>query len=52
MPIVADRRNREQTMDLLTTAYWMELETMMDYISDEQEHLREVEGFLKEHEGR
>jgi bacterioferritin len=34
MPIIKDARKRQQIIDLLTTAYWMEIETVMNYISN------------------
>jgi bacterioferritin len=33
MPIIEDAGTRKQILDLLTTAYWMEIETVMNYIS-------------------
>jgi bacterioferritin len=34
MPIIKDAKKRKQIIDLLTTAYWMEIETVMNYISN------------------
>ena len=34
MPIIKDARKRKQIIDLLTKAYWMEIETVMNYISN------------------
>lgn len=33
MPIIDDIRKRKQIIELLTQAYWMELETVMNYIA-------------------
>lgn len=33
MPIIADKKTREKILGLLETAYWMEIETVMSYIS-------------------
>jgi bacterioferritin len=33
MPIIADKKKREKILGLLETAYWMEIETVMSYIS-------------------
>ena len=33
MPIIADKKKRERILALLETAYWMEIETVMNYIS-------------------
>jgi hypothetical protein len=33
MPIIEDPRKRAEILDLLTHAYWMEIETVMNYIS-------------------
>ncbi len=33
MPIIEDARKRAEIIDLLTRAYWMEIETVMNYIS-------------------
>lgn len=34
MPIIEDKKKREQIIDLLTEAYWMEIETVMNYIAN------------------
>lgn len=34
MPIITDKRKRNRILSLLETAYWMELETVMNYISN------------------
>lgn len=34
MPIIADKKKREEIIGLLTKAYWMEIETVMNYISN------------------
>jgi bacterioferritin len=34
MPIIKDAKKRKQIIDLLTKAYWMEVETVMNYISN------------------
>ncbi|MEZ5319144.1 MAG: ferritin-like domain-containing protein [Vicinamibacterales bacterium] len=34
MPIIADRKKRERILGMLETAYWMEIETVMNYISN------------------
>ncbi len=34
MPIIEDAKKREEILELLTTAYWMEIETVMNYISN------------------
>ena len=34
MPIIRDENKRREIIDLLTTAYWMEIETTMNYISN------------------
>jgi bacterioferritin len=33
MPIIEDNQKREQIIGLLTEAYWMEIETVMNYIA-------------------
>lgn len=33
MPIIRDENKRQEIVDLLTTAYWMEIETTMNYIT-------------------
>ncbi len=33
MPIIDDNKKRNQIIELLTQAYWMELETVMNYIA-------------------
>jgi bacterioferritin len=33
MPIIADKKTRERIVGLLEEAYWMEIETVMNYIS-------------------
>jgi bacterioferritin len=33
MPIIEDTQTRQQIIDLLTEAYWMEIETVMNYIA-------------------
>jgi bacterioferritin len=33
MPIIEDNKKRKQIVGLLTEAYWMEIETVMNYIS-------------------
>ncbi len=33
MPIIEDRAKREEIIGLLTQAYWMEIETVMNYIA-------------------
>lgn len=33
MPIIADKKTREKILGLLEQAYWMEMETVMNYIS-------------------
>ena len=33
MPILEDEKRRQEIIDLLTVAYWMEIETVMNYIS-------------------
>lgn len=33
MPIIADKKKREKILALLETGYWMEIETVMNYIS-------------------
>ncbi len=33
MPIIKDEKKRTQIVDLLTKAYWMEIETVMNYIA-------------------
>ena len=34
MPIVRDEKKRKNIVDLLTKAYWMEIETVMSYIAN------------------
>ena len=34
MPIIRDEKKRKEIVDLLTQAYWMELETVMSYIAN------------------
>ncbi len=34
MPIIRDETKRKEIIDLLTQAYWMELETVMSYIAN------------------
>lgn len=34
MPIIDDKKKRHEIIDLLTKAYWMEMETVMNYISN------------------
>jgi bacterioferritin len=34
MPIIEDEKKRQEILGLLTTAYWMEIETVMNYISN------------------
>jgi bacterioferritin len=34
MPIIRDEKKRKEIIDLLTQAYWMELETVMSYIAN------------------
>lgn len=34
MPIIKDAAKRKQIVDLLTQAYWMEIETVINYISN------------------
>jgi bacterioferritin len=34
MPIIRDEKKRKEIVDLLTKAYWMELETVMSYIAN------------------
>ena len=34
MPIIRDENKRKEIVDLLTEAYWMELETVMSYIAN------------------
>jgi len=34
MPIIRDEKKRKEIVDLLTTAYWMEIETVMSYIAN------------------
>ncbi len=34
MPIIRDEAKRKEIIDLLTQAYWMELETVMSYITN------------------
>ena len=34
MPIIKNAKKRQQIIDLLTKAYWMEIETVMNYISN------------------
>ncbi len=34
MPIIRDENKRKEIVDLLTQAYWMELETVMSYIAN------------------
>ena len=34
MPIIRDEAKRKEIVDLLTQAYWMELETVMSYITN------------------
>ncbi len=34
MPIIRDEKKRKEIIDLLTTAYWMEIETVMSYIAN------------------
>lgn len=34
MPIIEDKKKRKEILALLTTAYWMEIETVMNYISN------------------
>lgn len=33
MPILEDEKKRQEIIELLTAAYWMEIETVMNYIS-------------------
>src|SRR5262245_10749711 len=33
MPILEDEKKRQEIIELLTVAYWMEIETVMNYIS-------------------
>ena len=33
MPIIEDKKKRKEILALLTAAYWMEIETVMNYIS-------------------
>ena len=33
MPIIADKKKRDRILSMLETAYWMEIETVMNYIS-------------------
>jgi bacterioferritin len=33
MPILEDEKKRQEIIDMLTVAYWMEIETVMNYIS-------------------
>ncbi|MGB7159907.1 MAG: ferritin-like domain-containing protein [Tepidisphaeraceae bacterium] len=33
MPIIRDEKKRKEIVDLLTKAYWMEIETVMSYIA-------------------
>ena len=34
MPIIENAQKRQQILDLLTQAYWMEIETVMNYIAN------------------
>ena len=34
MPIIADKKKRDRIVSLLEAAYWMEIETVMNYISN------------------
>jgi bacterioferritin len=34
MPIIADKKKRARVLAMLETAYWMEIETVMNYISN------------------
>jgi bacterioferritin len=34
MPIIKDEKKRKEIIDLLTQAYWMEIETVMSYIAN------------------
>lgn len=34
MPIIEDKKKRKEIIGLLTQAYWMEMETVMNYISN------------------
>src|SRR5262252_5573384 len=34
MPIIRDESKRKEIIDLLTQAYWMEIETVMSYIAN------------------
>lgn len=34
MPIIRDEKKRKEIVDLLTQAYWMEIETVMSYIAN------------------
>ena len=34
MPIIRDEAKRKEIIELLTQAYWMELETVMSYITN------------------
>jgi bacterioferritin len=34
MPIIADKKKREKILAMLERAYWMEIETVMNYISN------------------
>src|SRR5690349_14615814 len=34
MPIVRDEKKRKEIVEMLTTAYWMEIETVMSYIAN------------------
>ena len=38
MPIIRDENKRREIIDLLTKAYWMEMETVMNYLAN-SEHL-------------
>ena len=34
MPIIRDENKRKEIVDLLTQAYWMEIETVQSYIAN------------------
>ena len=46
MPIIKDAAKRKKIVDLLTQAYWMEIETVMSYIANSVNFPVDVEPVL------